>query len=118
MQLFSRIGSFKKAVVFLDSSAAVLSVAKFAALSSKRLTEIHSSIKVLKGLQKDIKFQRIPSHCDVVGNEVVEYLARKGIVISQMFACMFLFHFTKQKIKRSIQADLSRYYTTQSQHKP
>jgi hypothetical protein len=40
-QLFSRTGSFIKAVIFSDSTAATLSIAKFVALPSKRLTEIH-----------------------------------------------------------------------------
>jgi len=34
-------------------------------LPSKRVTEIHSSIKQLKGLQKGIKFQWVASHCGV-----------------------------------------------------
>ena len=55
-QLVSRIGSFRKAVIFSDSAAAIHSLAKADALPSKRVTEIHSSIKQLKGFQKDIKF--------------------------------------------------------------
>jgi hypothetical protein len=74
-QLFGRTGSFKRAVIFSDSTAAILSVAKFYALPSRSITEIHSSIKLLKGLLKDIKFWLIPSHCGVVGNEVADYLA-------------------------------------------
>jgi hypothetical protein len=41
MQLFGRIGSFEKAVIFSDSSAAIQSIAKLAALSSKRVAEIN-----------------------------------------------------------------------------
>jgi hypothetical protein len=59
MQLFGRIVSFEKAVIFSDSSAAMQSIAKLDALPGKRVTEIHSSIKLLQGLQKDIKFQWI-----------------------------------------------------------
>jgi hypothetical protein len=48
MQLFGRIGSFEKAVIFNDSSAAIQSIAKLDALPSKRVPEIHSSIKLLR----------------------------------------------------------------------
>jgi hypothetical protein len=41
MQLFGRIGSFEKAVIFSDSSAAIQSIAKLDALSSKRVAEIN-----------------------------------------------------------------------------
>jgi hypothetical protein len=58
----SRIESFKKAVLFSDSTAAILSVAKYVVLSSKRITEIHSAIKLLEGLQKD----KIPVDATVV----------------------------------------------------
>jgi hypothetical protein len=54
-KLFGTMGSLKKAIIFSDSAAAILSVAKYGALPSKRITEIHSSIKLLKGLQKRYK---------------------------------------------------------------
>jgi hypothetical protein len=41
MQLFGRIGSSEKAVIFSDSSAAIQSIAKLDALPSKRVTEIN-----------------------------------------------------------------------------
>jgi hypothetical protein len=47
MQLFGRIGSFEKAIIFSESSAAIQSTAKLDALPSRRVTEIHSSIKLL-----------------------------------------------------------------------
>jgi hypothetical protein len=47
MQLFGTIGSFGKAVIFSDSSAAIQSIGKLDALPIKRVTEIHSSIKLL-----------------------------------------------------------------------
>jgi ribonuclease HI len=80
--LFSRIGSFKKAVICSDPTGAVLSVAKFNVLPSKRISEIHSSTKLLEGLQKDTTFQWIPSHFGVVGNETADFLAKKGTAIS------------------------------------
>lgn len=81
-QLVSRIGSFKKAVIFSDSNAAINSLTKADELPSKRVTEIHSSIEQSKGLQKDIKFQWVPSHSGVVSKEMADYLARKGTTIS------------------------------------
>jgi hypothetical protein len=41
-QLFSRTGSYKMAVILSDSTAALLSAAKFDMLPVKRITEIHS----------------------------------------------------------------------------
>jgi hypothetical protein len=52
-----------------------------------------------------------------MGNEMADYLAKKGIKISQTSACKLTFHSGKLKIKRGIQVDLSEYYTIQSQHK-
>jgi ribonuclease HI len=114
MQLFGRNGSFEKAVVFSDSSAAIQLIAKLDAIPSKRITEIHSSIKLLQGLQKDIKFQWISSHCGVIGHEMADYLAKKGTKISQTSACKLTFHSAKLKIKRGIPVDLSVYYAIQS----
>jgi hypothetical protein len=37
---------------------------------STMVTEIHLSIKQLTGLQKDITFLWVPSHCRFVGNEM------------------------------------------------
>jgi hypothetical protein len=59
MQFFTITGSFKKAVTLSDSAAARQAPEKSDAPPlppSKRVTEIHSYIKHLKGLQKDIKF--------------------------------------------------------------
>jgi ribonuclease HI len=117
MQLFGRIRSYEKAVIFSDSSAAIQLIAKLDALPSKRVTEIHSFIKFLQGLQKDIKFQWIPSHCGVTGNEMADYLAKNGTKISQTSTCKLTFHTEKLKIKRGIQVNLSEYYTIQSQNK-
>jgi hypothetical protein len=81
-------------------------------------SEIHSSTTLLKGFQRDAKFQWRPSHYIVVDSEIADYLAKKGTVVSQTFTCKLPFHFAKLKIKRSVQAGLSRYYTARSQHKP
>jgi hypothetical protein len=91
--------------------------AKFDALPRERITGIHSPIKLLQGLQKDKKFQCIPSHCGVMGYGMADFLSEEGTAINQTFARTLSFHSAKLKIKRSIQADLSRYYTTPSQHK-
>jgi hypothetical protein len=69
----------------------------------------------LKGFQKDIKFQWLPFHCDVAGNEKADYLIKKGTKISETSACKLTFHFAKLRIK-SIKVDLSEY-ATQSQYK-
>jgi hypothetical protein len=41
IQLFVRIESFQRVVIFSDSISAIQSIAKFETLSSKRVTEIH-----------------------------------------------------------------------------
>jgi hypothetical protein len=69
MQLFGRTGSFEKSATFNDSITATQLIAKSDALPSKRVTEIHPSITLLKGLQTYSILQWIPSHCGVVGNE-------------------------------------------------
>jgi hypothetical protein len=51
-----------------------------------------------------------------MGNEMADSLAKKGTKISQTSVCKLTFHSAKLKIK-SIQVDLSEYYTIQSQHK-
>jgi hypothetical protein len=52
-----------------------------------------------------------------MGNEMADYLAKKGTKISQTSAYKLTFQSAKSKIKRGIQVDLSEYYTIQSQHK-
>jgi hypothetical protein len=66
-------------------------------LWSKRITEIHSFIKLLRGLKKLIKLQWISSCYGVVGNEMADYLAEKTTAISQVFTCKPLFHSAKLK---------------------
>jgi hypothetical protein len=51
-----------------------------------------------------------------MGNEMSDYLAKKGTKISQTSACKLTFHSAKLNIKRDIQVDLSEYYTIKSQH--
>jgi hypothetical protein len=52
-----------------------------------------------------------------MGNEMADYLAKKGTKISQTSAFKLTFHSDKLKIKRGIQVDLSEYYAIRSQHK-
>ena len=55
----------------------------------------------MKGLQKDIKFQWVPFYCGVVGNEMADYLAKRGITISQTSACKLALHSAKLRINRN-----------------
>jgi hypothetical protein len=57
MRLFGITRSFKKAVTFSDSITTIQLMAKPNAPPRKMVTDIHSSITLLKGLQKDTKFQ-------------------------------------------------------------
>jgi hypothetical protein len=117
LEFFGRTGCFEKAVIVSDPISTIQSVAKFDTLPSKRVTHIHSSIKLLKGIQKDIKLQCILSHCGVVDKEIADYFAKKGTKISQTSACKRIFHSAKLIIQRSIQAVLLEYYAIQCQHK-
>jgi hypothetical protein len=78
IQLFGRNWSSENAVIFSDSISAIESTEKSDTLPSKRVTEIHSSIKFFKGHQKNIKFQWLPSYCGVIGKRIADYLAKKG----------------------------------------
>ena len=75
----------------------------------------HLSINQLKGLQKDIKFQRAQSHCGGFGNDMADYLAKNGTTSSQISACELQFHSVQNK--RNIHDDI-RYCATESQNKP
>jgi len=57
------------------------------------------------------------STCGVLDNEMAHYAAMKGTAISHTSPWKLLFHSVKLKIKRNIQAEISRYYATESQHK-
>jgi ribonuclease HI len=84
MQIFGRTGSFTKAIIFSDSITATELRKKSDALPHKRVTEIYSYIKLLKGLQKHIKFMWISYHCDVADNEQADHLANKGTKIKHL----------------------------------
>ena len=71
-----------------------------------------------KAFYKDIKFHWIPSHCGVVAKEMADYVVKKGTTISQISLCKLPFNSAKLGIKRNIPADFSRYYASESQHKP
>jgi hypothetical protein len=64
---------------------------------------------LLQGLQKDIKFQWIPSHCGVMGKEMADYLEKKRTKFSQTSAFKLTFRSAKLKIKRDIPIQLSEY---------
>jgi len=57
------------------------------------------------------------STCGVVANAMADYVVKKGMAISHTSPLKLLFHSFKLKIKRNIQAEISRYYATESQHK-
>jgi hypothetical protein len=57
MQMFNRIGSFKKSAVLTNSTAATSSILEIDIPPTERVTEIHLSNKELKSFQTDIKLQ-------------------------------------------------------------
>jgi hypothetical protein len=62
-----------------------------------RITEIHPSIKFLKGLQKNVNFSGY--WCC---NKIADYLAKNGTKISQTSACKLTFHFARLRIKEPL----------------
>jgi hypothetical protein len=46
------LGISERLVIFSESTAAIMSAAKFDAFPSKRVAEVRSSIELLKGLQE------------------------------------------------------------------
>jgi hypothetical protein len=54
----------------------------------------------INSLQKDIKFQWVPSRCGVVGNKMADYWAKKGTRISHTSACQLSVPSIKLRIKR------------------
>jgi hypothetical protein len=52
----------------------------------------------VKGLWRDIKFHWVPFHCGVAGNEMADYLAKRGTTISQISARKKSLHFIKIRI--------------------
>jgi hypothetical protein len=53
-------------------------------------------------------------HCGILGNEIADYLTRKGTKISLTSACKLKFHSAKLKTKRSNPADLVGYHVIQT----
>jgi hypothetical protein len=53
----------------------------------------------------------------VIGNNIADYLVKKDTTFSQMSASTVTFPSAKSRIKK-IHNNLSRYYTTEGQHKP
>lgn len=76
--LKSRIESFSKAVILVDSRSAIEAIALQHYSEPSIVTKIKQNIRFLNMNSKTVEFQWIPSHVDIDGNERADVLAKKG----------------------------------------
>ena len=48
---------------------------------SKKINDIKQALKYLQAFKKIVKFQRVPSHAGLEGNEIADKLAKKGTTL-------------------------------------
>ncbi|KAJ4435632.1 hypothetical protein ANN_18248, partial [Periplaneta americana] len=114
--LLCHISKFKNAVILSDSKAAILSIVSKHTPSSQT-AEITEMLSQLISLNKRIVFQRIPSHCGILGNENADALAKKGSTATYRPVTKSTYYSVKRFIK-SAYLDLNKQYLiTQSQGK-
>lgn len=77
-QLIYRPQAFHKAVLLIDSKAAIQAIAANNPPTSEIIKETRTLIKQLTNLGKQIHFQWVPSHVGIEGNERADSLAKKG----------------------------------------
>ncbi|GFU16065.1 hypothetical protein NPIL_41691 [Nephila pilipes] len=94
-QLTVRLDTFERVVIFSYS------VSTFQALSSN-----HESFHVqrcrflLREFQGKVSFQLVASHCDLRGNEIADFLEKKGTASFQKSCRQLLLHSVKLEIER------------------
>jgi len=74
---------YERAVIFSDSKAAILSVGSTETKISTEARDFQDLIGQLKANHKQIALQWIPGHCQIVGHEQADVLAKKGTKITQ-----------------------------------
>jgi ribonuclease HI len=73
----------KRAVIFSDLKAAILSAGSTETVISTEIKDCQVLIRQLKEKHKQIALQWIPGHCQMAGNEHADALAKKGAKITQ-----------------------------------
>jgi ribonuclease HI len=77
-QLLLRPMAFKKAVLLVDSKAAIQAIDTNKQATSQTVNEARKTIKLLNRQGKTVVFQWVPSHVGIHGNEKADLLANKG----------------------------------------
>ncbi|XP_071035169.1 uncharacterized protein [Parasteatoda tepidariorum] len=76
--LKNKINYFTKAVILVDSKAAIQAVAINHDSNTQTISDIRDNLIFLENANKIIMFQWIPSHVGINGNEKADQLAKKG----------------------------------------
>jgi len=76
--LKTKASMFSKAVIFVDSISAIQVVTENHSSETIFVSEIKQALNLLKGKEKTIAFQWIPSHVGIEGNETADLLAKNG----------------------------------------
>ncbi|GFX86244.1 hypothetical protein TNCV_2561261 [Trichonephila clavipes] len=98
------IGKFTRAVILSDSRAALLAIVSDNKSIPRDVLDCRHVLKNLHHLEKTIVLQGVSAHCGVPGNEKVDFLANKGVLITQKVFCPVAFYSIKNLIKRPIKA--------------
>nr|XP_015912089.1 uncharacterized protein LOC107442917 [Parasteatoda tepidariorum] len=81
--LKNKISYFTKAVILVDSKAAIQAVAINHDSDTQTISEIRDNLIFLENASKIIMFQWIPSHVGINGNGKADQLAKKGTLEPQ-----------------------------------
>jgi len=95
---------FKRAVIFSDSKASILSAASTETVISTEARDCQDLIRQLKGKHKQIALQWIPGHCQITGNEKADVLAKKGAKITQTYIRETPYHSIKLHLKQAFRS--------------
>ena len=77
--LFIWLRQCKNIVILSDSKAAIQAIASTNCPKMEKIKEIHCMIQQIQKLGKNIVLQWIPAHCNILGNEKADVLAKKGL---------------------------------------
>ena len=115
-QLEVRSNSFEKVVILSDSKSAIQAITSHR-IRSKIVGNIQSCIYNIQKMNKTIVLQWIPSHCDILGNEMADQLAKKGTQITQAVTNTISFHSARRIIINKFRQNISQTYREKSEDK-
>ena len=72
---------FNKAIVLVDSKAAIQAITQNKVPESETIRECRTLLKFFENQKKWVGFQWIPSHIGILGNEIADTLAKRGTQI-------------------------------------